>query len=114
MEENKELIESKNNELNEDQLDEVAGGDVGVMGEDDACWFEPEQPIKHSEANGTIYVKCKSRCNRLCGCHGSMYCVDRWHLAEQDKIIMNKWYPLPKNMYNHSGIRKIIEPLNIT
>ena len=112
MEENKEVLKSKNKELGEDQLEEVAGG-----GTVDNCWFEPEQPIKYSKANGAVYVKCKSRCSDFhnwCSCHNTMYCVDRWHMAEQDGAKKDKWYPLPRNMYNHIDSRKVIEPLNVT
>jgi len=105
--ENKKVIE---NEINEDELGEVAGGDAGVMGE--LCYFEPEQPIKHRISYGAVYVKCKSTCSGCC-CRGSVYCLNNWHLAEQDEKDSHIWYAMPKYLRNHTDPRKMISPLSI-
>ena len=103
MEKNKNVIE---NEINEEELEDVAGGDVGVLSADGSCWFEPEQPVQHKISNINIYVRCKSRCLSYCQCNNTERCVDRWHIIE--RVTGNIWAPSPIEKYNHKGTRKAI------
>jgi len=110
--EDKKVSEVTSNEINEENLEVITGGEADAMSGPD-CYFEPERPFQYTRAHGYISVKCKSGCV-ACRCRGSLYCVDRWHLIEQDKEIRNRWYPLPLNSYNHYNNRKVIEPLTVT
>ena len=113
MEENSKAIENEGNEINEEELASVAGGDVGISSH--LCWFEPEIPIKHITRNNYPAVKCRSTCHNFnighCCCHGSILCEDRWHWVEKEKnsALPPKWWPMPKNEYGHNPI----EPFDI-
>ena len=107
MEENKNAFENEGNEINEEELAEVAGGDADAMSAYNVCWFEPEHPVQHTKANnGVIYVKCKSRCGPICECNNTSRCRDRWHITEN--VAGNIWAPSPVEKYNHKGANKAI------
>jgi len=106
------MNENEEKELNEDQLEDIAGGSGGYK-----CYFVPKRPFEYKEAHGGIAVKCDSACNPVggrCCCHNSVFCTDRWHVVEQSKPTPDMWFAKPRNDYNHSDGSKIIQPLNIT
>jgi len=102
----------ENKKINEENLEEVAGGEE-IMDSD--CYFEPEQPIQYNVAHGAVSVKCKKMCRSpyTCGCYGSVYCVNKWHLVKPDEIVPDRWFPIPHNVRNHTGNGKAVQPLNI-
>ena len=54
------MEENKNQQteiLNEEQLNEVAGGNNDLN-----CYFEPEKPASSKLTDGVLRAKCKSRC----------------------------------------------------
>ena len=96
--------------LNEEQLEEVAGGNFQGN-----CYFEPEIPLdyEHNKYMG-VRVKCKSNClakTSPCKCHGTEDCIHKYHRVEQ--FSENIWLPSPINERNHSGERKAIKNLFI-
>ena len=101
--------------LNEEQLDEVAGGIFARN-----CFFEPENPPTHKVENGEVRVRCKSVCHAphpvvriSCSCNRKHECVDRWHIIEQANpgSGTGNWYAKPKDYYNHNENRKLIKNL---
>ena len=98
--------------LNEEQLEEVAGGST-----DNPCYFEPENPPVHKVEDGLVRVKCKSTCvapfTKTCRCHTRVHCINRWHIVEPANpgIKDGTWYAMPRNERNHDEARKIIKNL---
>ena len=91
MEESKDI---QNEAINEEDLEEVAGGAASGLG-DYKCWFTKEGSSKL--VGEETWLKCKSLCGPAssCGCHGQSHCVDKWHLIDTDKTL------LPRNHSNH-------------
>ena len=98
--------------INEENLEQVAGGDADGAG--GACFFQPEYPYQSKVEYGGTFVKCKSWCNvgQKCHCGSRVQCVDRWHLMERDKDIAHRWYPQPIEHFNHREPDKVVDPLH--
>jgi len=115
MEENKKAVENENEEISEENLEEVAGGD-----DDDSmgtkCYFQPEKPFKYIKENRVPWVKCRSDCfglvGSLCKCHGSTFCKDKYHMMEQDSGNPQRWHPTKVRERNHHEWTKTVEPLD--
>jgi hypothetical protein len=112
------MEENKNQQgetLNEEQLEDVAGGIFGISLK---CYFEPQVPTESKVENGKVFAKCKSNCFgglaglEYCNCHGrDAECVDKWHVVEH--LAGDIWVPSPRNLRNHSGERKAVRGLKI-
>ena len=90
MEENKN--ENGAGELNEEQLDAVAGG-VPLKRENMNCFFTRKGDSK--QINGNTWLKCNSSCGLLCGCYNTTHCIDKWHLINSDNTLS------PSDYSNH-------------
>ena len=64
----------ENKKLNEEQLNEVAGGNIRSE-----CDFTPTGETKDDGID--IWAKCASNCSPVfgCTCRGRVHCVDKWH-----------------------------------
>ena len=111
MEENKKAVENENKKISEEKLEEVAGGDDTIHGK---CYFQPEKPFVSYKADGTYWVKCKSKCFPFgtCRCHGQANCKDRYHKMEQSPVNPRRWFPTDYRHYNHDEPDKTVEPLD--
>jgi len=113
MEENDKAVEYESNEISEENLEEVAGGNGDSLAD---CYFVPKKPFNYLKYCGGILVECSSRClagGQYCRCHGRVYCRDRMHIVEQDKGNPQRWYAQPKDEFNHSASDKIIDPMHV-
>ena len=110
---------SKIEKMNEEQLEDVTGGEPEGGFEwtkDKNCYFEPDQPFEWRRNGGGIQVKCKSKCHtmfiigKVCSCHGTVSCVDRWH--DIMEVSPGHWSPRPAAEHNHSDPRKQMNGLH--
>jgi len=110
MEEIKKAIE---NEISEESLEEVAGGEVNW---DHACHFRPVHPIVAKREHGVVWVKCNWSCSgaftKTCSCHGTVYCEGKMHMVENEKGKIITWYPVPHGKFDHDHSNKRVHPLN--
>jgi len=82
MENNKNILHSEGNELNEERLEEVAGGKGGNGDELGSCYFTPKNNNVRS-TNGEKWLECASGCFG-CKCRWNAWCVDRWHRLDDN------------------------------
>ena len=90
----------KHKELNEEQLEEVAGGIAEVKSAN--CWFKPGGEKKVH--NGHLWLKCSawscwSVIKTYCSCYGESQCKDGWHKLMFD---IEPSYLYDVDYYNHS------------
>ena len=104
-------------QINEEELEQVSGGttiegDGPSYTQDSNCYFEPAWSDEFkSNGPGQYRAKCKSTClailvGKICRCHGTARCVDRWHMIELTQG--GVWRPWPSGDYNHSEPRKAL------
>jgi len=82
---------NKANELSEEQLEDVAGGDDGGWVRHSCCWFTPTGN-RTKDGNSTL-VQCNSSCKNLftgymCSCHGTYMCRNKWHTLSSDTDLL--------------------------
>ena len=90
---------NKYEELNDEELDEIAGGQesvgpIGGIKRDNKCWFTPTGKTKPGLAECNSF--CGLAIDKKCGCYGTSFCVDKWHKIEDNK------YLHPTNTRNHA------------
>ena len=97
MEENNKAIDNENNEINEEELVDVAGG-----GKNEGwrkCFFTPKN--NNVKLKGEVpWLECASSCFD-CYCRWMSHCVDRWHRLEENHDLS------PRDVSNH---KKKIKP----
>ena len=101
-------------EIEEEELEEVAGG---IWGRDSRCYFEPEVPYVWYRGEGTeyIWVKCKMDCYGFilacCSCHGSgSECSNRHHKMQYTSG--GRWRGYPINSMNHNEAGKVVHGIS--
>ena len=97
--------ENEDSVLDEEQLDNVAGG----QSQDNSnCWFLPETPVQYKIEGDIVRVKCRSTCGviGICGCYKkSDRCIDKWHKATK---FGSEWWPYNFSYNNHNSEDKKI------
>ena len=88
-------MDNKQNEIKQDDLVQVAGGEAGITNRGQGCYFKPTG--KRKIESGFLWMECSSHCGLTpigfqCFCHGKDQCVNKWHkMDENDELYHQDW-----------------------
>ena len=104
----------KTHAVDESELEAVTGGEVSGGGTH--CLFVPVHPVEHnSKKDGVLWVKCGSICysadTGTCTCHGTEYCINKWHQMEH--VGGDIWSPKNILENNHMASSKTVRDSSI-
>ena len=80
-----------NTELNEEELEAVAGGGGDVF----SCKFKSEYNVIYPKViNGVLRAECCHWCWAVayCACRHTPACVDNWHRVYSDESLWHNWH----------------------